>query len=94
VRFNRNLSESLLRAIWDRINIGQRLTKALDARNFAAPIDNALFVIVANRALAPSSKLAIEQWAAHEVYLGSDDQLQVQHFYQAMDFFTGACPGC
>lgn len=76
----------LLRAIWDRINIGQCLTKALDARNFEAPIENALFAMVANRALAPSSKLAIEQWAAHEVYLGSDEQLQVQHFYRAMDF--------
>jgi len=42
--------------------------------------------MVANRALAPSSKLAIEQWAANEVYLGTDDQLQVQHFYRAMDF--------
>jgi len=76
----------LLRAVWDRLNIGQRLAKALDARNFTAPIENALFAMVANRALAPSSKLAIEQWAAHEVYLGSDDPLQVQHFYRAMDF--------
>ena len=76
----------LLRTVWDRINIGQRLTKALDSRNFTAPIENALFAMVANRALCPSSKLAIEQWAADEVYLGCDDQLQVQHFYRAMDF--------
>ena len=76
----------LLRAIWDRINTGQCLAKALDTRNFTAPIENALFAMVANRALAPSSKLAIEQWATHEVYMGSDEQLQVQHFYRAMDF--------
>ena len=76
----------LLRALWDRLNIGKRLAKALDARNFTAPIENALFAMVANRALAPSSKLAIEQWAANEVYLGSQAQLQVQHFYRAMDF--------
>ena len=76
----------LLKAIWDRINIGERLQKALDARNFTAPIENALFAMVANRALAPSSKLAIEQWAGDEVYLGSDEELQVQHFYRAMDF--------
>ena len=76
----------LLRAIWDRINIGQCLAKALDTRNFTAPIENALFAMVANRALAPSSKLAIEQWATHEVYMGSDEQLQVQHLYRAMDF--------
>jgi hypothetical protein len=36
--------------------------------------------MVANRALAPSSKLAIEQWATEEVYLGDHARLQVQHF--------------
>jgi len=76
----------LLKALWDRLNIGKRLAAALDARNFTAPMENALFAMVANRALAPSSKLSIEQWAANAVYLGSEDQLQVQHFYRAMDF--------
>ena len=76
----------LLKALWDRLNIGRCLAKAIDSRNFTAPIENALFAMVANRALAPSSKLAIEQWAANEVYLGDEDALQVQHFYRAMDF--------
>lgn len=76
----------LLKSLWDRLKIGPLLTKALDSRSFTTPIEKALFAMVANRALAPSSKLAIEQWAANEVYLGSDDQLQVQHFYRAMDF--------
>ena len=76
----------LLKSLWDRLKIGPLLTKALDSRSFTAPIEKALFAMVANRALAPSSKLAIEQWVANEVYLGSEDQLQVQHFYRAMDF--------
>lgn len=77
----------ILRTLWERLNIGKRLAKALDDRNFTAPIENALFAMVTNRALCPSSKLAIEQWAANEVYLGGDDdKLQVQHFYRAMDF--------
>ena len=42
--------------------------------------------MVANRALAPSSKLAIGQWAAEDVFLGSEDELQIRHFYRAMDF--------
>ncbi len=41
--------------------------------------------MVTNRALAPSSKLAVENWAADEVYLGEHHPLQVQHFYRAMD---------
>lgn len=45
-----------------------------------------LFAMVANRDLAPSSKLAIEQWAADEVYLGHEHAFQVQHFCRTMDF--------
>jgi transposase len=76
----------LLRALWDQLHIGECLHKALKEREFTAPVEEALFAMVANRALAPSSKLAIEQWAADEVYLGHEETLQVQHFYRAMDF--------
>jgi len=76
----------LLKAMWQRLNIDDCLKKALDQRSFTAPVADALFAMVANRALAPSSKLAIEQWAADEVYLGDHQPLQVQHFYRAMDF--------
>ena len=76
----------LLKALWQRLNIDDCLKKALDQRSFAAPVAEALFAMVANRALAPSSKLAIEQWAADEVFLGDHQPFQVQHFYRAMDF--------
>lgn len=76
----------LLRALWDRINISQCISKALKGRSFKAPIEKALFAMAANRALAPSSKLAIEQWAAQDVFLGDEEPLQVQHLYRAMDF--------
>lgn len=76
----------LLKGLWQRLNIDDCLKKALDQRSFTAPVAEALFAMVANRALAPSSKLAIEQWAAEEVYLGDHPELQVQHFYRAMDF--------
>jgi IS4 transposase len=76
----------LLKALWQRLNIDDCLKKALDQRSFTAPVAEALFAMVANRALAPSSKLAIEQWAADEVFLGDHQPLQVQHFYRAMDF--------
>ena len=77
----------LLKALWDRLHIGQCLKAALKGRVFTAPVEQALFAMVANRALSPSSKLAIEQWAAEEVFLGGDESpLQVQHFYRAMDF--------
>ncbi len=76
----------LLRALWERLNIGGYLSGAVKDRAFTTPVQEALFAMVANRALSPLSKLAIEQWASGEVYLGHDEQLQVQHFYRAMDF--------
>jgi len=75
----------LLKQLWKRLHIDDCLKKAIDGRSFTAPITDAIFAMVANRALAPSSKLAIEQWAAEEVYLGEHQPLQVQHFYRAMD---------
>jgi len=76
----------LLKGLWDRLNIDKRLETFLKDRSFTAPIRQALFAMVANRALAPSSKLAIEQWAAQDVFLGTEEELQAQHFYRAMDF--------
>ncbi len=76
----------LLKSLWQRLHIDDCFNKALDKRSFSAPIAEALFAMVANRALSPSSKLAIEQWAADEVYLGEHQSLQVQHCYRAMDF--------
>lgn len=76
----------LLKALWERLHLDDCLKKALDQRSFTAPMAEALFAMVANRALAPSSKLAIEQWAADEVFLGEHQPLQVQHCYRAMDF--------
>ena len=79
-------SAYLLKGIWDKLNIDSCLDKALSKRSFDAPIKDAIFAMIANRALAATSKLAIEQWACEDVHLGNDKPLQVQHFYRAMDF--------
>ena len=39
------------------------LGRLLKAREFQAPVERAIFSMVANRALEPMSKLAIEDWA-------------------------------
>ncbi len=76
----------LMRALWKKLNIDQCLDKVLSGRSFEAPVKEAIFAMIANRALSPSSKLAIEQWASEDVFLGNEEPLQVQHFYRAMDF--------
>lgn len=76
----------LLKGLWKRIGIDSCLAQALKGREFKAPIGDAIFAMVANRALSPSSKLAVEEWAAKDVHLDIKHPLQVQHFYRSMDF--------
>jgi transposase len=76
----------LLKSLWNQLHFDECIDKAICQRSFTAPIADALFAMVASRALAPSSKLAIEQWAEEEVFLGNKHPFQVQHFYRAMDF--------
>ena len=76
----------LLKGLWERIGIDKCLAQALTDRSFDSPIADAIFALVANRALAPCSKLAVEEWAAEDVHLGIEKPLQVQHLYRSMDF--------
>jgi len=76
----------LLQGLWKRLNISEALNKALKGRSFTSAVETAVFAMVANRALAPSSKLRIEDWARDSVALGNIAPLQVHHFYRGMDF--------
>ncbi len=76
----------VLKALWDRLQIEACLDKALVDRKITSPVKTALFAMVANRALAPDSKLAVEEWAREDVFLDRGESIQVQHLYRAMDF--------
>ena len=76
----------LLKGLWERIGLDNCLSNALKGREFKTPISDAIFTLVANRALAPSSKLAVEEWVAKDVHLGIEAPIQVQHLYRSMDF--------
>ncbi len=82
----------VLDALWKRLQIPQAIAKAVSGRRIAASVERLLFALVANRALAPSSKLAALEWATADVALpgvgdlGADPQV----FYRAMDFLLEA----
>ncbi len=82
----------LLDALWRRLGIPAAIAKACQGRRLDAGVERVLFTLVANRALAPSSKLAALEWAREDVHLpgvedlGSDPQV----FYRAMDFLLQA----
>jgi len=76
----------LLKGLWKNIGIDQCLADALQDRSFTTPIQDAIFALVANRALAPCSKLGVEEWIEKDVHLDIEEPIQVQHLYRSMDF--------
>jgi len=76
----------LLDAFWRRLNFDNILEKRLSSRSFATPIVRAVFSMIANRCLAPSSKLAITDWVANDVYIPDLRSIETQVLYRAMDF--------
>lgn len=77
----------VLDQIWRELGIDRVLGAELKKTKGSQPFERALFAMVANRALAPYSKLYCwEQWLAEEVFLPSAGELELQHLYRAMDF--------
>jgi hypothetical protein len=76
-------------ALWRRVGLAQIVAKRLAERRGRAPHDTALFAMVANRLLAPSSKLACyDTWLAKEAHFPAGEQLTLSSLYSAMDFLA------
>ena len=76
----------VLDALWHHLGIHTAITRALTGRRMDAErVERILFALTANRALAPSSKLAATDWITHDVHIdgltGTDDDA----CYRAMD---------
>jgi len=76
----------VLDQLWAKLGIGQTLEGLVQQRRYRAPVERGLFALVANRALAPRSKLAVEEWVAEDVVIPGLEQVAVQQLYRAMDF--------
>ena len=76
--------------MWRRMNIEKILKHLLKKRQFETPVERVIFAMVANRALAPSSKLAIEEWVEKDAFIPDLAFVPVQQFYRAMDFLLAA----
>lgn len=78
----------VLQQFWKELGIDTLIEGLLAPLRVKAPFERALFAMVANRALAPYSKLyCCEQWLRDEVLLPDGSEIELQHLYRAMDFF-------
>ncbi|MET9915375.1 IS1634 family transposase [Streptomyces sp. NPDC006476] len=80
----------LLDGLWKLLGIDSALASRIDGRRFRTDIERTLFALVANRAIAPASKLAAADWATHDQVIPGLDALTEQHAYRAMDLLIEA----
>ncbi|MCB9759541.1 MAG: IS1634 family transposase [Alphaproteobacteria bacterium] len=76
----------VVRELWRRSGLEGAVTEAVARSGTTMPMADALFLMVANRLLAPRSKLyCYEQWIREEVWYPGASKLELHHLYLAMD---------
>jgi Transposase DDE domain len=76
----------VLDALWERLGIGPAVRELLQGRRLDPSAERVLFALTANRALAPSSKLAAARWASEDVLVRGLDATSDDACYRAMDW--------
>ncbi len=76
--------------MWQKSGIQGALLRLLESRELTTPIERLLLVLVANRALAPSSKLHVEHWITNRVIVDSLEKVDMDRLYRAMGFLLEA----
>ena len=76
----------VLDALWARLGIGPAMRTLLAGRRLDASAERVLFALTANRALAPSSKLAAARWASEDVLVSGLEATTDDACYRAMDW--------
>ena len=76
----------MLDALWERLGIGPAMRDLLKGRRLDPSAERVLFALVANRALAPSSKLAASRWASEDVLVRGLPETSDDACYRAMDW--------
>ena len=75
-----------LDALWERLGIGPAARALLKGRRRDPGAERVLFALTANRALAPSSKLAAARWASEDVLVRGLPATTDDACYRAMDW--------
>jgi hypothetical protein len=78
----------VLDALWSRLGIGREMRRLLKGRRRDEAAERVLFALVANRALAPSSKLAASRWVNEDTMITGLPATSDDACYRAMDWLT------
>ena len=81
-----------LDGLWRRLGIGEILARLLRGRRLDPAAERTLFALVANRALAPSSKLSCAAWVSERAAIPGLPELSDDQCYRAMDWLLEVEP--
>jgi hypothetical protein len=82
----------VLDGLWHRLGIDKVMANLLKGRRLDQRVERVLFGLVANRALAPSSKLAAATWITHDVHIDGLPATSDDACYRAMDWLHDVTP--
>jgi Transposase DDE domain len=82
----------VLDGLWRRLGIDAAMRRMLAGRRLDERVERILFSLVANRALAPSSKLAATRWIEHDVVIDGLATVVDEACYRAMDWLIEIAP--
>ena len=80
----------VLGALWSELGLGRCLARATKATRHRSDVERAVFAMVAQRALAPGSKLAATQWLGRDVEIPGLERVSDDQLYRAMDFLLAS----
>jgi transposase len=80
----------LLEQLWHRLDVAAAVRAATDARRFTTNMERVLFALVANRAVAPMSKLSATEWVREDAAIPGLPTMDDDHAYRAMDLLVDA----
>lgn len=80
----------LLDGLWSQLGVDTALAAVLGRRRFSTDVERVLFAMVANRAIAPRSKLGCAEWASHDVAISGLEKMTDDQAYRAMDLLVDA----
>jgi len=77
----------IFRKLWKDLGLEKVLTKYFSKTNKQVDLVEAIFAMVCNRLIAPSSERAMNRWK-EDVYEPKWDRYDLHHFYRALDFLA------
>jgi transposase len=80
----------LLDGLWRRLDVAAAVRAAADGRRFTTNMERVLFALVANRAVAPMSKLSAAEWVREDALISGLPAMDEDHAYRAMDLLIDA----